>query len=212
MLSTQPRPCGGRVHTPALTRLGTASRPQSSRINPEPPRQMYGRAGFQLLRHRILRQWPHPPLPPKERQSRKPCSPQSPVPVASVRNRGHAADRGPGRRPFHLAATGPRGLDQPVPSGSLNMQLNGQNPILERRKVRPSKMRCFDAGPCMRFGERGTGDARAVCKLASRDVGHRWMPLSRQPCSWQPPALDRSRRSGTAWRGLGFAGDGGVGE
>ena len=34
-------------------------------------RQMYGRAGFTLLRHRILLALDHPALPPKVSQSRK---------------------------------------------------------------------------------------------------------------------------------------------
>jgi hypothetical protein len=33
-------------------------------------RQMYGRAGFTLLRHRILPGYHHAPSPPKVRQSR----------------------------------------------------------------------------------------------------------------------------------------------
>ena len=33
-------------------------------------RQMYGRAGFDLLRHRILLSWHHAPSPPELRQSR----------------------------------------------------------------------------------------------------------------------------------------------
>jgi transposase len=38
-------------------------------------RPMHGRAGFTLLRHRILLNWDYEPLPPEERQSRPRHSP-----------------------------------------------------------------------------------------------------------------------------------------
>lgn len=63
----------GPVPVPGLQFKLTDPRSRSAGVNTKTKmikRQMYGRAGFTLLRHRILLTWHYEPLLPKVRQSR----------------------------------------------------------------------------------------------------------------------------------------------